>query len=62
MRSVLRIFFSEEHGSAVIDWTVLTIGAVMLGLSVAAAVTANVQSMTGDTAQTVPAVEDWQPS
>lgn len=62
MKSILKTFATEEDGNAVIDWTVLMAGMVLLALTVVLTITANVDQITDDTMDRVESMEDWLPS
>ena len=53
---------SGDKGSALVDWTVLLTGVVMLALSVAPAVNVKAQKISDDTLDRVAPEEDWLPS
>ena len=55
-------FATEEDGNAVIDWTVLMAGMVLMAISVVIAITANVDQVTDNTMDRVESMEDWLPS
>ncbi len=62
MKRVFDRFASEEDGNAVIDWTVLMAGMVLMALSVILTITGNVDQITDDTMDRVESMEDWLPS
>ena len=62
MKRVFDRFASEEDGNAVIDWTVLMAGMVLMALSVMLTITGNVDQITDDTMDRVESMEDWLPS
>ena len=61
MKRVFDRFASEEDGNAVIDWTVLMAGMVLMALSVILTITGNVDQITDDTMDRVESMEVWLP-
>ncbi len=53
---------ANERNSALVDWTVLLAGIVMLALSVAPAVTQGVDRVSGEAADRADPGQDWLPS
>ena len=49
MKALLKKFADDEFGNAVIDWTVLMAGTVMMAMAVVFTITNNVDSITDDT-------------
>lgn len=49
LKNLVKKFANEEFGNAVIDWTVLLAGMVMLAIAVVMTITDNVDSITQDT-------------
>lgn len=62
MKRIFDRFAAEEDGNAVIDWTVLLAGMVLLAISVVLTITGNVDRITDDTMDRVESMEDWLPS
>lgn len=62
MIQVFDSFAAEEDGNAVIDWTVLLAGMVLLAISVVMTLTGNVSKITDDTMDRVESMEDRLPS
>ncbi len=62
MKRIFDKFATEEDGNAVIDWTVLMAGMVLMAISVVIAITANVDQVTDNTMDRVESMEDWLPS
>lgn len=62
MKNIFKKFAAEEDGNAVIDWTVLMAGMVLMAISVVITITANVDHITDDTMDRVESMEDWLPS
>lgn len=62
MKRIFDRFATEEDGNAIIDWTVLLAGMVLLAVSVVITITANVDTITDDTMDRVESMEDWLPS
>ena len=62
MKHIFDKFATEEDGNAVIDWTVLMAGMVLMAISVVIAITANVDQVTDNTMDRVESMEDWLPS
>ncbi len=55
--STLKRFVAEQDGNAVIDWTVLMAGAVMMAIAVVLTITDNVDSITEDTTDRMDNIE-----
>ncbi|WP_421701844.1 hypothetical protein [Aliiroseovarius sp.] len=55
--STLKRFLAEQDGNAVIDWTVLLAGSVMMALAVVMTITDNVDSITEDTSDRMESIE-----
>ncbi len=62
MRRVFNHIPADDEGSALVDWTVLLAGILMLALSVAPAVTAKADKLSGDALDRAAPGEDWLPS
>jgi len=62
MKRVFNHFPASERRSALIDWTVLLAGVIMLVLSVAPAVTASTDKISGEALDRAEPGEDWLPS
>jgi len=62
LKRVFNNFPTGGRASAVVDWSVLLTGILMLALSVAPAVTAKADKISGDTLDHVEPGEDWLPS
>lgn len=57
MRNLFKKFTNEEFGNAVIDWTVLMAGMVLMAIAVVMTITDNVDAITDDTIDRMEAVE-----
>ncbi len=57
MKALLKKFADDEFGNAVIDWTVLMAGMVMMAMAVVFTITSNVDSITDDTNDRIKTVE-----
>jgi len=55
--STLKRFWTEQDGNAVIDWTVLLAGSVMMAIAVVLTVTNNVDNITKDTSDRMENIE-----
>ena len=55
--STLKRFAREQDGNAVIDWTVLMAGAVMMAIAVVLTITDNVDAITDDTNERIEGIE-----
>ncbi len=53
---------ADDKGSALVDWTVLLTGILILVLSVAPAVTVKADKISDDALDRVTPEEDWRPS
>lgn len=62
MKRVLKHLPADDRVSALVDWTVLLTGVVMLALSVAPAVSTKAEKISGDALDRVMPEEDWLPS
>ena len=62
MKRVFNHLPAGDKGSALVDWTVLLTGILMLALSVAPAVTQSADKISGDALDRVELGEDWLPS
>ncbi|MCP5038330.1 MAG: hypothetical protein GY945_12110 [Rhodobacteraceae bacterium] len=57
MSNSIKKFASEESGNAIIDWTVLMAGLVLMALAVVSTVTDNVEDITKATSVRMEAIE-----
>ena len=62
MKRFFNNFPAGGKSSALVDWTVLLTGVLMLALSVAPVVTAKAEKIPGDALDRVEPGEDWLPS
>ncbi|MBV7377776.1 Flp family type IVb pilin [Maritimibacter dapengensis] len=62
MHKIFERFMSEEEGNALIDWTVLMAGLVLMALSVVLTITGNVDDITEHTNDRIEAQDQHLPS
>lgn len=62
MQKIFERFMSEEEGNALIDWTVLMAGLVLMALSVVLTITGNVDDITDNTTDRIEAQDKHLPS
>lgn len=58
LKTNIKRFANEEFGNAVIDWTVLMAGMVMMAIAVVMTITDNVDAITEDTTDRMETVAD----
>ena len=58
LKQMIKQFTNEEFGNAVIDWTVLMAGMVLMATAVVMTVTDNVDAITEDTSDRMETVAD----
>jgi Flp pilus assembly pilin Flp len=57
MKRQIRTFAADERGNAVIDWSVLMAGLIMMAFAVVAAITDQTDRITDDTLEMLDAVK-----
>lgn len=62
MQKIFERFMSDEEGNALIDWTVLLAGLVLMALSVVLTITGNVEHIVDDTTDRIEAQDQHLPS
>ncbi|GEM_PF-1921728 len=58
LKQMIKQFTNEEFGNAVIDWTVLMAGMVLMAIAVVMTITDNVDAITEDTSDRMETVAD----
>lgn len=62
MDKVFDRFARDEHGNALIDWSVLVAGMVLLAMSVVMTIAADTDEISDGATDRAASAEDWLPS